>query len=300
MSAAAADLGNAAAVSITAMRSHMVKRFDLIMGDEQRCNRRGRAGSSRISWRMASRSLASRFDRHSSSSRTAGLDHQRAGESDALLLAAGELAWAPLAEMAELDHGRAPSRNADGRSRPLADAALFQAEGDVGGRRRDAETARRTGRRSPCSRLCAGSLRDLGAVDAGSCQRSGAIRPASMRRVVVLPQPEGPSRATDSPCADRTARRRRPRPRRHSASVRPGQFERARRAQAGLPVAGRRSLSRRQRLFHWSRTSGPWRPSPPGIIRRAASPVSCRGPGRPRLRVDLRASRSSARRTCAR
>ena len=29
----------------------------------------------------------------------------------------------------------------------------------------------------------------------------GSISPASMRSVVVLPQPEGPSSATDSPCS---------------------------------------------------------------------------------------------------
>ena len=124
------------------------------------------------------------------------LDRERPGQGHALLLAAGELVGIAGAQGRQLDqpqHLVDPAR--DLGLRPLRD---LEAEGRRSRPRSCWGTARRTG--TPCRR-CAGSARR--AVTSRPSMRIapevGISKPATMRRVVVLPQPEGPRNETNSP-----------------------------------------------------------------------------------------------------
>ena len=89
--------------------------------------------SARISSRSATRMRASSADSGSSSSRICGLGRERAGERDALLLAARQLIGIALGELRQLDHRQhlVDARLELGR-RPARD---LEAEADVGGDR---------------------------------------------------------------------------------------------------------------------------------------------------------------------
>ncbi len=124
-----ADLGDAAAVHHRDAVAHR-QRLDLVMGDEEGGDaERALDRADLVAHRVAQ--LGVEIGEGFVEQQDGGADHQRAGESDALLLAAGELARAPLAEMAELDHGE-PLRDLTGDLGP-GDAALLQPEGDVAG-----------------------------------------------------------------------------------------------------------------------------------------------------------------------
>ena len=144
------------------------------------------------------RSFRSSAPSGSSSSSTCGLQHERAGQRDALLLAARELAGAGLlaaGQPDQLEHlGRPGVRISASATLPLA-----QPEGDVlehvqvreqrvvlehGVDRPPVRPARRSCRRrarAPCPR--------------------GLSSPAIIRSVVVLPQPLGPISEKNSPSA---------------------------------------------------------------------------------------------------
>ena len=124
--------------------------------------------------------------------------HERARERDPLLLAAGELPRLPLAE-------RARGRRARGRRRPASSARRPSRPCGAGRTRRSrgssgAGRARSFG--TPCSRrACTAAGRRC------RCRRGrirpavGSSKPPIMRSVVVLPQPDGPSRAKKLPCS---------------------------------------------------------------------------------------------------
>ena len=94
----------------------------------------------RISSRSCSRTLASSADSGSSSSRTRGLDGERAGERDPLLLAAGHLVRVLLGVLRR-DPTRSSSSVARLRRAPPALLAHPQPEGDVVGGRHGREQA---------------------------------------------------------------------------------------------------------------------------------------------------------------
>ncbi len=123
---------------------------------------------------------------------------QRPRERDALLLAAGELVGIALAETAEVDE-REQHRDARGRG-PCAGARTptfsvtrqVREEGVVLEHHPDAAPLRAAPTR-PRRRPCSPAIRTVPA--------SGVSKPAIRRSSVVLPQPDGPSRATTSPCS---------------------------------------------------------------------------------------------------
>ena len=124
-----------------------------------------------------------------------GLDRERAGERHALLLAARELARQAVAKAAEL-HDLEEAVDPRRGLRP-AHAAGAQAVGHVLRHRHvreqgvvledDADVA-----------LVGRQMVDRRAVDAHAAL-AWRTKPATTRNNVVLPQPEGPSRATTSP-----------------------------------------------------------------------------------------------------
>ena len=128
---------------------------------------------------------------------------ERAGERDALLLAAGELVREPLALVGEPDQLQQLGRPGAplGRAAPCASAV----------RRPRCRSAFRCGKRLydwktiPASRRWAGTP-VTSCPSTRTSPESGCSNPASMRSAVVLPQPEGPSRARSSP--GRTVRSR--------------------------------------------------------------------------------------------
>ena len=118
-----------------------------------------------------------------------------AGERDALLLAAGELVGLAGRQLRKVRRGE---DRGDARVDLVAGEALhLQAIGDVGAHRHMRE--QRVGLEHEVDGTAIGR-------DAAQCRRrrggcappSGVSKPASMRRSVVLPQPEGPSRAKNS------------------------------------------------------------------------------------------------------
>ena len=128
------------------------------------------------------------------------LAHQRPAERHALLLAAGKLPRLAVEQRLELQElGR--------RLRPSAGALALSA-------RRASSADRRCSRATRHMRIERIGLEHHGDVALAPAARSLTMRspmriapavgyssPASMRSVVVLPQPEGPSRLTNSPDA---------------------------------------------------------------------------------------------------
>ena len=150
----------------------------------------------RISARIAPRSLASRLDSGSSKQQHLGLHDQGAGQGDPLLLAAGQLVRGAVLQADEV-HAR--QRDLHGAVHVVVRApAQFQPVGDV---LRDAQV--REQRVALEDHRHRAALRrhvvDGCAVeqDVTGAWRSRSRR--SMRRVVVLPQPDGPSRVMNSP-----------------------------------------------------------------------------------------------------
>jgi hypothetical protein len=126
-----------------------------------------------------------------------GLHHEGAGQGHALLLAAGELARIALA-VAFQPHE--PQRLLDaGRGLGLRDLSHLEPEGHVLGHRHVREervTLEHHAGVAPVRR----HMGDVLGPDGDAPEVTG-MKPAIMRKVVVLPQPEGPRRATNSPCS---------------------------------------------------------------------------------------------------
>ena len=143
---------------------------------------------------------------------------ERAGERDALALAARELvrlrrlAPGQPHQLERLGHARAdlvrrhlaalePERDVALDVEVLEQRVALEHRVDVALERRHASRpARRRGRPRPSV---------------------GCSKPATIRSVVVLPQPDGPSSEKNSPALDRQVERRRPRSRRRTAWSRP-------------------------------------------------------------------------------
>jgi hypothetical protein len=123
---------------------------------------------------------------------------QRAGQRDALLLAAGELPGLALlhpGELGELERPRDPALASS-----FGDAAALQAEGDVA---LDVEVGEeRVGLKDRVD--VAAKRGDVGDVLAAEADAAlvGSSKPPIIRSVVVLPQPEGPSSGEEAPARD--------------------------------------------------------------------------------------------------
>ena len=125
--------------------------------------------------------------------------HDRARERHLLLVAAGELLRVERRAGAR-DPSARRRRRRGRRISARREPGGAQRERDVARARSGADRARRTG--TPCRRRAAtGAAASRRARRAGSRRRSRSSRPAIMRSVVVLPQPDGPSSTTNSPCS---------------------------------------------------------------------------------------------------
>ena len=190
---------------------------------------RARRRMLRTSTRRRERSPASRLENGSSSSTTVGSGRQRPGEGDPLLLARRTARAACGAPGPADRSGRAARATRVLRSRPRGSA-----------RRRCWRATVRCGNSAPSwktiptRRRSGGTIRPRAGHELpadGDAPASGASKPAIRRRVVVLPQPLGPSRARNPPAA--TSR---------STGVhgqsRAEEFGQARRLDGHVPAAG--------------------------------------------------------------
>ncbi len=145
-----------------------------------------------MTWRSSESSAPS-----GSSIRNAlGCAHDGAAERDALPVAGGKTRHRAVEQM--LDPQRA--RRLRDAPRPLRarHALRFQRKGDVLRARSYADRARRTETRRRC-RARAARLKVTSSPSSRMRPEVGSSSPAIMRSVVVLPQPEGPSRQKNSP-----------------------------------------------------------------------------------------------------
>ena len=151
------------------------------------------------SW-SASRSFRSSAPRGSSISSSRGSEHDRAGERDTLLLAPGELSRVAIPVLSAASRSRAPRRPARAISVP-GDAAHLEREGDVlgGGHVREQRVVLE---HHPDVAPVGRDARHVLAVDLDRAARSAARNPATIRSVVVLPEPDGPSSVRNSPRRD--------------------------------------------------------------------------------------------------
>ena len=149
-----------------------------------------------ISARIWTRSFASRFESGSSIRNACGLAHDRAAHRDALALPAREVARPLRQHLREAEHLGAPPRRAAGSR--LVDAAHLQPERhvlvDVHVRveRVVLEDHRHVAR---LRRQVVDDLRRR----RGPSPPVISSRPAIIRSAVVLPQPDGPTKTTNSP-----------------------------------------------------------------------------------------------------
>ena len=153
----------------------------------------------RISSRSETRILASSAESGSSSSSTCGLRRERAGQRHALLLAAGELVGIAVAELRQLDEAE---HLGDARvDLGLRHAGDLQAEGDVLRDRQVGE--QRIGLEHHADvALVRLEVGDVLAVDQDACRPVGVSKPAIMRSIVVLPQPDGPEEGDELAALD--------------------------------------------------------------------------------------------------
>ena len=154
--------------------------------------------SSRISTRTSSRSLASRLDRGSSSSSTSG--RKASARASATRCCWPPESWRGKRSPRAFEPHEAQRLGDFGAHLLLRHLAHLEPEGDVLGHGHDAGTAHSSG--TP-GRYCA-SRRQRGHVAPAERDAPdvGSMKPAIMRKVVVLPQPEGPSRTRNSPCGN--------------------------------------------------------------------------------------------------
>ena len=132
-----------------------------------------------------------------------GLAHDRAAERDALAVAAGQAGHRAVEQMRDPQDAR---RLLDTRvgSRPRACPTLA-ADRRCSCARSCADRARRAGTRRRC-RARDARLKVTSSPPSRMRPPVGSSSPAIMRSVVVLPQPEGPSRQKNSPSRDRERR----------------------------------------------------------------------------------------------
>ncbi len=154
----------------------------------------------RISARISRRSLASRFRQRLVHQHQRRLDDDGARDGDALLLAAGQLAgqFVDLILQAHEVDSASSTRAFDLR---LRRAAHLEAEADI------LAHAHMRKQRVVLEHHAEAALFRAQLVDARArrarCRRPTAVsRPAMQLSVVDLPQPEGPSRAMNSPLLD--------------------------------------------------------------------------------------------------
>ncbi len=127
-----------------------------------------------------------------------GLEHERARDGHALLLAAGELGRQAVGKPVEADGRERRARallrgRLRRRGRRRARSGRSPAPTCAGTARSSGTPSTRRGRRRPCA--------TRRVRRSGSSRSSANSRPAIMRRIVVLPQPEGPSSVTSVPGA---------------------------------------------------------------------------------------------------
>ena len=175
----------------------------------------------RISARISSRSLASRLDSGSSIS-TSG------GSTTIARAIATRCCWPPeswpgsLSLLAvEAHHARAPRRPC-ARSRPCGRRCMLEAEADVLAHAHVREQRVVLEHHAEAALLRARSVSMRVVVEPDAAARSAGNRPARQLSVVDLPQPDGPSRATNSPLLDGQSRRRCSACMRAEVSARPG------------------------------------------------------------------------------
>ena len=153
--------------------------------------------SSRISTRTSCRSLASRFDSGSSSSSTSGW-------KTSARASATRCCWPPESWRGRRSP-RCPRRTSRSASAtraarsPAVDLAHLQPEGDVL-RHRQMREQRVALEHQAGIALPRRQSRDVAPAEP-HVPRVGSTKPAIMRSVVVLPQPDGPSSTTNSPSA---------------------------------------------------------------------------------------------------
>ena len=157
-----------------------------------RCSER----SSSCSWR---RSCASRAPERLVEQQDARVEHERPRQGHALLLAAGQLSRPALRELL---HPRELERLADARRDVgLRQLLVLQARTRRWPRRPGTGTARSSGR--PCSPAGGAAASPERSLPSSRMRpESGCSKPAIMRSVVVLPQPDAPSSEKNSPAGN--------------------------------------------------------------------------------------------------
>ncbi len=124
---------------------------------------------------------------------------ERARDRDPLLLAAGELARQPVAELLEPDEPRAPPRRA--RATPTSGRVPSSGRSRRCRARSCAGRARSDWKTVLTLRRCGGSRSTRSVADVDLAAASALTKPPIRFSVVVLPQPDGPSRQKNSPSA---------------------------------------------------------------------------------------------------
>ena len=125
-----------------------------------------------------------------------GLDGERARDGDALLLAARELADGLVGRARQVD--QAQQFLGLGRCAPACRRRAPRGRRRCSPRPASGGRAPGSGRSGP-SGACWGGCRGHPRRRCGSCPRSASMKPEIIRRIVVLPQPEGPRKEKNSP-----------------------------------------------------------------------------------------------------
>ena len=121
------------------------------------------------------------------------LEHDGAGDRDALLLSARELSRIALRRSRASSTSFSTVVDARGGSRSRGMPRISQRKRDIARHRHVRETAHSSETPCRCRAYRAAAGRSA-CPTAGSRRRVGCVRPAIICRVVVLPEPEGPSR----------------------------------------------------------------------------------------------------------
>ena len=152
----------------------------------------------RSSARNSRRNRASRLESGSSNSTRSGSAASARGQRHPLLLSAGKLRRLALGQLGQPRRFPAPARpvRSRGPRRPRAPAAHTQRSRRLSG----AARPQSAGRPSRCADV-ASARRSFRRWPNRMSPPSGAMKPATMRSSVVLPQPDGPTSPKISPSA---------------------------------------------------------------------------------------------------
>ena len=163
------------------------ERLGLVVGDEDRWWRAGRAGSASRRSAATSAGSASREENGSSSSTSRGSGSEGSGERDPLLLAAGELVRVALAQTAQSDQVEQLFDPPELRSRRGSPKAMFLATVRWGKRLPSWATKpirRLVGGHEPCGRVddlaIEGDRPGVGSVEAGDQAQQGRLAAAGL------------------------------------------------------------------------------------------------------------------------